>query len=333
MNKRIILLCVSTVLVLFAAEALFRLAMFVKTPRGLVFDSAMVFSFAPRATVYGLKLNNIGALGDDVIPRTARGGSLRVFLFGGSTSYSLHYVNTVREALQNQLNRDCSVTSFGRPRYTSYQARVLAQNVFAQYRPDVAVLYLGINDTIFDTFWWVDGPPNVGFMDWRDDWPPLLFQGIRYHLIHKRIRSTPSFPQGALRSERILRSNIEKIADEANQEGVHLVLSEFALAVPTDDQRLYSTIQDQEPVMRHFWGNIESTIRAVDAHNAVLGQIAIQRDIELAPVARMIPRSGEYFNDICHLTAIGNEILAKTVATSIVRTIAKNQDSTSEKTE
>ena len=85
--------------------------------------------------------------------------------------------------------------------------------------------------------------------------------------------------------------------------------------------------------MRHFWGNVESTIRAVDAHNTVIEQIAIQRDIELAPVARMIPRSGEYFNDICHLTAIGNEILAKTVATSIVRTIAKNQDSTSEKTE
>ena len=256
MKSRILLLCLTTAVALFSAEALFRAAVFVKTPRGVVFDRELVFRFEPDSTVYGLKLNNIGALGDDVYSRSEEGGEpLRVFLFGGSTSYSLQYVNTVREHLQSQLNRKCAVTSFGRPRYTSHQARRLAQSVFPDYRPDVAVLYLGINDTIFDTFWWVDGPPDVGFMNWRGG-PPLLFQGLRYHLVQKRIRSTPTFPEGNLRSERILKSNVENIADMADHAGIQLVLSEFALAVPTADRKLNLTIQKQEPVMRHFWGNV-----------------------------------------------------------------------------
>ncbi len=324
MGKRLTYCFFLFISVFFVAELLFRLLVFVKTPDGLLFNHDLVYSFAPHSIVYNQKLNNIGALGNDALPWVTQEGPLRVFLFGGSTSFSKHYMDSVEKYLQVYFDTPCTVISFGKPRYTSHQAKILAEQTFAQYQPDVAVLYLGINDTIYDTFSWLESIPNVGYLNWKSAWPPLLFQGIEYHVVQKRIRSTPSFPEGELRSEKILRDNVETIIDLAKAHNVQLVLSEFALGHPGKDPKLDSIIQEQEPIMRHFWGNLDSTVRAIKAHNGVLTQLASEYQLEYAPVGKMLPKTGEYFRDICHLTTSGNGILGKTIAKAVIQSIEKN---------
>lgn len=303
------------------AEIAFRAILYFTTPSGMVFDPDLVFTFAPNSRVYDLDLNGMGALGDEVAPRRAGTSDdrPRIFLFGGSTSFSQTYVDGVRRNLRDRLGEPVSVTSFGRPRYTSYQAKELAARLFPEFQPDVAVLYLGINDSIYNTFAWLDGAPDVGFLNWRSPWPPVLFEGFRYHLVNKHLRSTPSFPPDRLRSETILRRQVEAVASEAERFDVRLVVSQFALALPSEDPDLRRIVLEQEPVMRHFWGDVDSTRRAVAAHNAVLAGLARQHGWPVAPVSEVIPRTSAYFNDLCHLTAAGNEVLAETIAQAVLQ--------------
>jgi uncharacterized protein (TIGR00369 family) len=272
----------------------------IHTPDGLRFDPDLVFTFEAHAEVYGVALNDVGAVGDDLLD--AAPAATRVFLFGGSTSFAPAYVDRVRSVVGSALGSPCSVISFGRPRYTSWQAMRIAEEVLPAYSPDVAVLYLGINDTIYDTFWWMDGRPDVGYLDWKQPWPPLAVDFVGYHVVAKRLRSRPEFPPGSLRSERLLRTHVEAIAEVAEAHNVRLVLSEFAIALPSGDAELVATIRAQEPVMRHFWGTVESTVRAVEAHNRVLRAVARERGYIWAPVASQMPRDARFFNDICHLT-------------------------------
>ena len=69
--------------------------------------------------------------------------------------------------------------------------------------------------------------------------------------------------------------------------------------------------------MRHFWGNLSSSVAGVRAHHQVVEQLAAQLNLPLARVAEAIPHDIEHFGDICHLTDAGNEILGRIVAAAI----------------
>ncbi len=295
-----------------------RALLWMNTPPGMKFDEEAIYSFEPFSKPYlGMEpVNNIGCIGDDIGPRVS--GEFRVVLLGGSTSFSRVYVDVVRQHLTTHLKASkVTVVSVGKPRYTSHTNRVMVERLLPELSPDVVVLYLGINDNIYNTFPWLRNAPDVGYFDWRSR-TSIFFRLLKYHVVDKRLRSTPGFSADGLRSPEILRGNVQAIIRIAELNNVRVVLSTFAVALPSNDPKLVERINSQEPVMEHFWGRVESTLLGVAAHNQVMKELAATHALPLAPAADVIPKDGKHFGDICHLTTQGNRLLGETIAEGIL---------------
>jgi hypothetical protein len=167
--------------------------------------------------------------------------------------------------------------SCGKPRYTSWVNRVDFERNAEVWAPDVVVYYEGINDNIYNSFPWLEGAPTVGYFDARSLHSSVFLDLFRYHVVDKALRSVPDFESRPLRSPAIY----------------------------------------EEGVMRHFWGNIPSTVAGVRAHNQVVEALANELGLSLARVAEAIPRDAAHFGDICHLRPVGNVILGRVIAAAV----------------
>ncbi len=304
-------------LAILISEAAFRWVVAKRTPLGMIFEESLVYDLAPLATVYKVELNDNGFIGDNLAALEHK--DVVVFLFGGSTSFSPAYVRILGKILERQSGKDVGVVSFGRPRYTSHSNRVLAERWIPLYRPDYVVLYLGINDNIYNTFPWLEGRPEVGFFDWKKLWPPMIFRLARYHIVQKRWYSNPDFAAGEIRSSAIFEKNLRKMIAVARREGAEVVLTEFAFAYPTEDEPFREKLTDDEPVMIHFWGHQASAARGLEAHNQIVRRLEGELGTLFAPVGSNIPKDSQHFSDFCHLKPRGNRILGNTVAAAIDR--------------
>jgi lysophospholipase L1-like esterase len=209
------------------------------------------------------------------------------------------------------------VSSCGKPRYTSYINRKLLEEEFSDLKPDVVVLYMAINDNIYNTFPWLSDLPTVGFFDWADFRTSLLWSFTKYHVIDKKLRSNPEFTN--IRSERIFKRNVREIIEIARRRGARVVLSTFAISYPPADAALAERLRTNEPTMEHFWGKLGATVRGVQTHNDVMRRLSAVKHLPLADVADSIPKDSQHFIDLCHLTEAG---YAKVVA-ALVPSIAE----------
>ncbi len=311
--RGIIVLVVALLLCLAAAEGATRALLWWNTPLGMVFRDDLIYTYAPFSEVADLRLNDLGCVGDDLGGRSD--DEALALLLGGSTSFSQAYVDAVRGRLAERFpDVPFRVISCGKPRYTSHMNRVQLDEILTRTRPDVVALYLGINDNIYNSFPWVEELPRVGYFDWKSPRTSVFGEMVRYHLVDKRLRSTPEFDEASLRSRDIFRRNVVAMIDAAQARDSEVVLSTFAVALPTDDPQLDARIRASEPIMQHFWGRIGPTLLGVTAHNDVMRSLATQRDLPLAPVASQIPHDGRHFSDLCHLTEEGNRRLGRTMA-------------------
>ncbi len=319
LTKRLALGVCASALALFVAECGARAVLAVNAHPGMVFDDEIIYTGEPHGLLFGVALNDVGCIGPDVrVPKRAE--ERRILLLGGSTSYATDYVDSVRETVsRNNPGLVVSVVSCGKPRYTSWVNMVNFRDRLVRYSPDVVVTYLGINDSIYNSFSWVEGLPDIGFFDWRSARRSAFLALLRYHVVDKRLRSTPDFPAGPLRSAAMLRENIEAIIATARSAGTRVVLSTFAIALPTDDPKLRARILADEPLMRHFWGNIDSTVRAVREHNEVMVALAAAHGLSLARPERVLRRDSGYFKDICHMEQPGKALLGEAIGDAIGR--------------
>jgi hypothetical protein len=265
-------------------------------------------------------LNDVGCIGDDALPENVQGGGAetRVLLLGGSTSFSARYVSFVKGSLHAiHPETRFRVMSCGRPRYTSWVNRVNLERNAAVWSPDVVVYYEGINDNIYNSFPWLVGEPTVGYFDARSLRSSVFLDLLRYHLVDKALRSVPDFENRPLRSPAIFEENVRGIVEIARRRNASAVLATFAIALPTSDAKLLARIRSEEAVMRHFWGNLSSTVAGVRAHDQVVERLAAQLNLPLACVAEAIPHDAAHFEDVCHLTDAGNEILSRIVAAAV----------------
>ena len=316
-RHRLRILLIATLLSLATAEVITRWLLRGNTPAGMVFRDDLLYSYAPHAQVGDLRLNDIGCIGDSLAER--RPEEELVVLLGGSTSFSRRYVEAVHSRLRRMApERSFRIFSCGRPRYTSYMNRVQLDEILRRAAPDFVVLYMGINDNIYNSFPWTRDLPRVGYFDWRSLRTSILFELLRYHLVDKAWRSTPDFDRDDLRSPEIFRRNVAAMISAARKAGAQVVLSTFAIGLPTEDQALASHIEAGEARMQHFWGRIEPTRIGVAAHNEVVGRLAAESSLPVADVAGAMPRDGLHFGDICHLTPTGEEILGTQIADAIL---------------
>jgi hypothetical protein len=64
--------------------------------------------------------------------------------------------------------------------------------------------------------------------------------------------------------------------------------------------------------VERFWGPVDLVVNGVQAHNEALRRVAAEySETRLVDVDRLMPRSGRYFDDVCHLTAEGSAKLAE----------------------
>lgn len=293
--------------------------LYLRTPGEMLFQPDIIYSYQPNSAPNGVALNNIGCIGDDATVNNDP-LELRVLLLGGSTSFNEHYVRSVDQFLTARLPaRRPSVFSCGRPRYTSYLNRVNLERHLLQYRPDVIGLYLGINDNIYNTFPWLSELPEIGFFNWREPSASLFYRMLRYYLFDKKLRSTPHFAGKKLRSEDILRQNVARIIEIAKANNAIVILSRFALAFPAEDSPLAAKLEKSEDEMKHFWGDLPSTVYGVERHNAVLRELADQHGLQYA--IPQIPKDSRHFVDLCHLTARGAAIQGESLAAAALAAI------------
>lgn len=318
--KNLLTLGVSTLLSFLVVETASRILVARRTPSGMRFEEPILYTYAPRTQIQGMVLNDVGCIGDDALPVSAPGGGAetRVLLLGGSTSFSDRYVSAVKESLQAMHpGRRFRVMSCGRPRYTSWVNRENFERNAAVWSPDVVVYYEGINDNIYNSFPWLEGAPTVGYFDASSLQSSVFLDLLRYYVVDKALRSDPDFGTRPLRSPAIFEKNVRGIVEIARRRGASAVLATFAIALPTSDERLLARIRSEEAVMRHFWGNVPSTIAGVRAHAQVTEALARDLSVPLARVTEAIPHDSTHFGDICHLTDAGNEILGRIIASAV----------------
>jgi lysophospholipase L1-like esterase len=319
-RARLGLVLLSTLSCFLLAEAGSRVLIASRTPAGMVFRKDIIYEYEPHSTVDGITMNDAGCIGDDVLtPRVPN--EVRLLLLGGSTSYSQFYVDQMRSVLaERHPALRIKVTSCGRPRYTSYVNAVNLKRLAPRIRPDVAVIYLGINDNIYNTFPWLTDLPTVGFFNWTAKDRSLFVELFRYYVIDKTLRSTPDFTK--IRSGEIFERNLSEMVEYCKSNGIKVVLATFAVSYPTDDEALRRHLQAEEPKMEHFWGKLDATVRGVNLHNAAIMSEGQRLNVPVAPVADLIPKDGRHFIDLCHLTTPGYEIMAKALSDAVDVTLS-----------
>ncbi|NVJ48570.1 MAG: hypothetical protein HWE07_15655 [Cytophagia bacterium] len=313
-KKRLHGIFIPAVITLLLLEVVCRGLVYWSTPEGLRFDKELMYTGEPNSPLFREVMNDIGCIGPNW-QEEKKAGEKRVLLLGGSTSFSKGYPAYLQASLTNlHPGMDFTVVSCGKPRYTSYINKVNFEDNLLQYNPDIVVLYMGINDAIYNSFPWLNAKPEVGYFNWKSLSRWISYDLFKYHLVDKVLRSQPEFSDGEIRSKAIIMENVREIIEIAQSNSVEVVLSDFALGYPTGDTALKSKIMQMEPTMKHFWGSVASTKYAVKMHNSVMEQLAAEYRLPVARVAASIPQNSEYFVDICHMTDKGKRLLAKEIS-------------------
>lgn len=276
------------------------------------------FSYRPHTQVGDtpdLTTNNYGFFGPELaLPKPEN--TLRVFLVGSSVLANPDLPKATAAALEEALpGKRIEICTTGIPRYCSYHCTLLTERRLIELEPDVLVIYLGLNDNVYNTNPGIDAAPPVGL------WNParldysLAGAMARYYVWYKRFVVTPDFTD--IRSAPIFERHLRGIIETARANGIRVLFVRMALAYETEDLDLAQQIAANEGPMAHFWGTTEASKRGVEAHNDVLDYMAAEYGTPLTDANAEIPKTSVYFRDLCHLTPEGNAALGKIFARAV----------------
>lgn len=110
--------------------------------------------------------------------------------------------------------------------------------------------------------------------------------------------------------------NLTNIIEIAKSRNESVLLMTFAYYVPGDYSEAkfrnrsldYGFDDSLHPHPIELWGKPENVVAGISAHNAVIEEVAERyTNVTFIDQNRLIPKSGQYFNDICHFTYEGCE--------------------------
>jgi hypothetical protein len=125
------------------------------------------------------------------------------------------------------------------------------------------------------------------------------------------------------------RNNLEKILDLAQQKGDKVLLLTFTYHYPKDYsyerfknyQLDYTYLEWSTPIEE--WGAPANVIKGADVHNDVIRELANEhKEVSFVDMAKLMPQSGVYFRDLCHLTPAGFEKFVDIIAPAIEKEMA-----------
>lgn len=119
------------------------------------------------------------------------------------------------------------------------------------------------------------------------------------------------------------RENLTKILDISKSRNEDVLLMTFTYYVPdgytagrfnrkTLDYTLYY-------VMIECWGIPDYVVKGIAAHNAIIEDVAQEyKNVHFVDQNKLIPKSGQYFNDICHFTYEGSNKFVSNILDSVI---------------
>ena len=122
-------------------------------------------------------------------------------------------------------------------------------------------------------------------------------------------------------------SNLNSIIELARKKQEKLVVMSFAWYLPDDYTREkfelgaldYSSGPGVFATPTEIWGIPENVEKGIRQHNEVIRRIVDtpEKDLIFVDQEKLIPKSGKYFTDICHLTPAGNKLFAQNIITAL----------------
>jgi lysophospholipase L1-like esterase len=261
----------------------------------------------------GKAINEQGLLGDrfDGAP-----GERRVIALGGSTSFFSDYAGALAARLRTEdpaLAASLRVASAGTPGYTTLQTLVNFQTRVLPLRPQVVLVYHGINDLLPLT---VRGGDPEDFPGWialttsvsgrrfnlRDG---LLDRSAFYTLLYNRALALARRARRRDYSERAafapgFERHLESLVGLCRAHRVGVVLVTFALRTP-------------EPGRGSTWGPETAVAAGVGRHNAAVRALAERHGLPLVDAAAALDGRPGLFRDLCHFTERGRDRLAELI--------------------
>lgn len=277
------------------------------------------------------------------IDAVARDGTFDVLFLGGSTLTDIfgQIGPELRSALQARLGRPVRIVNLAAIGRTTLDSRLKYERLGAR-RFDLLVVYHGVNDTYlnnvppgafrsdythaerFEQLRLLDAHPEVGALSF----PFTLRYAISRVREQTRMGDQPRrewHQYGAdMRTPPIFRANLERIVRMAEERDTPVVLMTYAYYVPADyteeafRQRSLDYGAHTSPIS--LWGTPEHVARAIDLHNTAVRDLAAQTPgAVFVDQQQLMPVGKDYFDDCCHLTALGSRRFVEHVMAALPR--------------
>jgi hypothetical protein len=127
-----------------------------------------------------------------------------------------------------------------------------------------------------------------------------------------------------LKTPPIFASNVEAVMELAESRDQPFLLLTYTYYVPEgySNERFLEKDLDytfaEESIATEVWGWSHHVQAAIEAHDAVIREIAAERlELLFFDMERFMPKDGKYFIDICHWTDLGQERFAQGVVEAL----------------
>jgi len=289
-------------------------------------------------------------------------GEIRIFSFGGSTTYGLEVANhlTYPSQLETIINDPkVKVINAGVPGYRTLHSLLLYKTKVREFNPDIITIYAGINDFMgFRSQRWRPQDPSSNafgaqlLID-RIPFNNLIlvygaaktyysFQGYDEHIpipFFAKLRQSlyKSKPSDSIMAKAIspiwqeeYKTNVSNLIELAKSEGVTTVLLNIASPTFDNPSELVREYADHDIIMRGNWDINHTVLKSVYKINLELAQ---EKDVSLIDVNKVFDtynknykQKFKFFTDFIHLTEDGHKLVAETIAKPLRKIInSKNK--------
>ena len=332
-RARFILLLIAGLLSILAAELTTRVFWRVCCGIPLLKPDQILYAYYPELQTTG---DLPGSL-PSVNPRLpAHGDGFYDILFLGGSVLHKDW-SSVEMELREQLaylgQRNVRVFNLAVPAHTSRDS-LLKYAALGEARFDLVIFYHGINESRAN-----NAPPEIfredyGHYSWYENVNALapyhgtavfalpytlryLTNNIRHILQKNQYISTYSVPKQWIqygqtsRSAASLQHNLSALLELAEKRGDQILLMTFATYSPENysrhafDQKQLGYGLHRSPI--EWWGQREHVLATVAVHNEIVRRTAAQhKNVLFVDQASLMEGNARYFNDVCHLTALGS---------------------------
>jgi lysophospholipase L1-like esterase len=296
-------------------------------------------------------INSLGFRGEEFAPRKPP-GSYRIFALGGSTTFGYPegtpetadtYPFKTQEELRRRVNdRRIEVINAGVPGYTLRTSLVNYATRLTWYEPDLIMVSHGVNDMI--TFRSED---DLYYSVIRQEACPPLWDQIRdrsflllelnfrlyrrlWHPTAQHIQPADEPPPAALAA---YERNLRQLVAMAQTRGVEVLIASEAVAIPTScDGQTPEELPGLKPVlprvcflMQWYFPHLTARgIRRAFEEVARIDQaVAVDQGLTRVDLNAVVPKTAEYFWDMCHTRPPATTLIARALADALVDRVGR----------